>query len=189
MFGVSIGIMDGAGASGGGASYESIATTTVGSGGASSVTFSSIPSDYTHLQIRAIGRSSFASVGAQTAFMQFNGDTASNYVYHNLQGDGSSVTASSGTSASNLWAFIVPQLESTNSFGVGVIDILDYKNTNKFKTTRTLYGSDTNATLNFVGFRSGVWRSTSAITSITFTLTSSTNLQQYSQFALYGIKG
>ena len=82
-----------------------------------------------------------------------------------------------------------PQASATaNAFGVTIIDILDYANTNKYKTFRSLVGSDTNDTNGAVGLASGSWRSTSAITSITLSNNVSGNLAQYSSFALYGIK-
>ena len=71
-------------------SYESIATVTVGSGGAANVEFTSIPSTYAHLQVRAIFRNANAT---DTTFMRINSDTGSNYAWHTLRGNGSAVTA------------------------------------------------------------------------------------------------
>ena len=73
--------------------YSSISTVTVGSGGASIITFSSIPSTYTHLQVRGIGRSTNAGSGVTQFYMQLNGDTGANYSNHILYGDGGSVGA------------------------------------------------------------------------------------------------
>jgi hypothetical protein len=67
-----------------------------------------------------------------------------------------------------------------------ICDVLDYANTNKFKTLRSLTGNDRNGS-GSIWLDSGLWRSTSAITSIKFT--TGTAFAQYSQFALYGIKG
>ena len=73
-------------------SYESIATTTVGALGASSVTFSSIPSTYKHLQLRWIARSN--RVAAQDFVdIRLNSDTGANYSAHLLYGDGSAATS------------------------------------------------------------------------------------------------
>jgi hypothetical protein len=167
--------------------YESIATTTVGAGGASSVTFSSIPSTYQHLQIRAIGST---SIDVADSRYTFNGDTGNNYAWHLLVGNGSTAGAFQSTSLNHLRG--APYLlKATNVFGVGVTDILDYANTNKNKTVRTLTGAeDNNATPTYaqVQFYSGLWMSTAAISSITITC-SSGNYPQYSSFALYGIKG
>jgi hypothetical protein len=162
-------------------SYESIATVTVGSA-VSSITFSSIPSTYTHLQIRFIAK---VATGSGNYFLQFNSDTASNYNSHLLYGSGSSALALADSS----WAGINLISGSTTQFSGGVVDILDYTNTNKNKTVRTLGGFDANGS-GFVNFYSGLWRNTAAVTSITIReLLNGSNLTQYSQFALYGIKG
>jgi hypothetical protein len=165
-------------------SYESISTVTVGAGGSSSITFSSIPSTYTHLQIRASYQDTSAS-GIQSQTFRFNGDSAANYNWHYIFGDGASATAGSSVSASSIFGgqIITP---NNSSFATSIIDILDYKDTNKYKTTRGLAGNDQNGS-GRVLFISGSWRSTSAITSIVFS--TAANFAQYSSFALYGIKG
>jgi len=161
------------------ASYESIATTTVGAGGAASVTFSSIPSTYTHLQIRAIARVNIVD----WVQIRFNSDSGSNYSYHYLNGSGSVAQAGAGASTtSTVTSILAPN--ATSVFGAAVIDILDYANTNKFKTVRSLTGFDDNST-GGINLTSAAWRSTSAITSIVISVNT---LQQYSSFALYGIK-
>jgi hypothetical protein len=165
-------------------SYESIATVSVGSGGQATVEFTSIPSTYTHLQVRymVFGQSSTAQ------YFRLNGDTGSNYARHLLVGSGSSAAAYAGTSVTELW----PNAGlNTSSFPtVGVVDILDYKNTSKYKTTRTLGGVDNNggATNNEISLSSGLWMNTNAVTSITF-FPLSGNYTQYTHIALYGIKG
>jgi hypothetical protein len=172
--------------------YYSISTATVTSGGTASITFSSIPSTYTHLQIRGIGSSPVSSGVADTA-LQFNGDTAGNYNIHWLYTFGSG-TPSSGNytaSATNIdWGYATGSTSGTSSFGGLVMDILDYKNTNKYKTTRSFAGENdaTNSTgNNTIVIGSGLWRSTSAINSITLYLASSNTFSQYTQYALYGI--
>jgi len=69
-----------------------------------------------------------------------------------------------------------------------VIDILDYANANKYKTIRSLSGTDYNNSNGRLFYSSGNWRSTSAVTTITLTNDSGTNFTQYSSFALYGVK-
>jgi hypothetical protein len=169
-------------------SYESIATTTVGSGGASSITFSSIPATYQHLQIRGIARDTRANAATNLS-IQYNGDTGANYTSHYLNGTGSGVTAgfegASGTSI--VGARVAGNNLAASSFGSFVIDILDYGNTNKYKTNRSLSGYEDNSS-GAIWFLSGLWMSTSAVTSITITPVTSPILQ-YSSFALYGIKG
>ena len=167
-------------------SYESISTVTVGSGGSASITFSSIPATYKHLQIRAICKTTAATSNINSIFGQFNSDTGSNYARHYLNGSGSAVGA--GASASIASMFFGTNIETlgTSAFAVNIIDILDYTNTNKYKTTRSLSGVDANGT-GYVQFMSGLWMNTAAVTSITI-LPASDDFIQYSQFALYGIK-
>ena len=174
-------------------SYESIATVTVGGGGSATITFSSIPSTYTHLQIRAIGKNTNASGAGTNLNLIFNSDSGANYSYHSIYGDGSSATATSGTSTSLMWIGHTTTSASssptaTNIFAPLVTDILDYANTNKYKTIRTLNGNDTNSTAGYLFFNSGSWRSTAAVTSMTLS-NATANFAEYSSFALYGIKG
>jgi hypothetical protein len=163
-------------------SYESIATVTVGSGGSSSISFSSIPSTYKHLQIRFIAN---RQTSASNIPMQFNSDTGTNYAFHYINGDGASATAGSGTA--NTWDYASLFNPTGTSFVGGVVDILDYTSTNKYKTIRSLAGADLNGSGN-IALSSGLWLNTSAISTITLTANSGT-FSQYSSFALYGIKG
>jgi hypothetical protein len=77
---------------------------------------------------------------------------------------------------------------SANIFGVGVCDILDYADTNKYKTVRTLTGRDFNGSGD-VRLHSTNWRNTATVTSIKVSDSSGANLAQYTSVALYGIKG
>jgi hypothetical protein len=183
MFGVSIGIMDGAGGAGAVGDYDSISTSTVGAGGVSSVTFSSIPSSYTHLQVRIMCLSS--NLGSDIK-LQLNSDTGSNYAQHLLYGTGAVAGALAYTSTNYIAAGITGITLANPSSTV--IDVLDYKNTNKNTTVRTLTGSDTNGVGGFLALESGLWMNTAAVTSMTFTPLTGT-FNQYSSFALYGIKG
>jgi hypothetical protein len=180
-----------AGFLGGGAvatDYESIATATPA--GTSTFTFSSIPSTYQHLQIRYTARDARAAIGINSFNMNFNGDTGSNYYrLHLLGGNGSTAFASAGIASHTtiLAGYEAAASAAANTFGVGVIDILDYDNTNKYKTTRTLTGTDLNGS-GEIDFMSGLWMSTAAITSITITVGTGANWATNSSFALYGIK-
>lgn len=169
--------------------FYQIATTTVGSTEPSFIEFTSIPADYTHLQIRAIVRSSqLSSGGFSDLYMQFNSDTTTNYQVHYLQGNGA--TASSGAAASNtsINSRAARNDALASVFTANIIDILDYANANKRKTVRLLAGSDFNGS-GEASLRSGAWRNTTdAITSIKFTLEASSNFKQYSSFQLYGVK-
>ena len=169
--------------------YDSIATTTVGAGGASTITFSSIPQTYTHLQIRGISRNN--SGGGANDFggqLRFNSDSGNNYNGHTLYGTGSSAAAYAFGQGTFAYAFDTSGSAATsNAFSVSVIDILDYANTNKNTTLRQLGGYDGNDTNGIVRLMSAVWMNTAAVTSITLD-TGGYNFAQYSQFALYGIK-
>lgn len=163
-------------------SYDSISTVTVGAGGTSTITFSSIPSTYQHLQIRAFAGNN-TNVGNSTT-IYFNSDTTnSNYNCHRL--DGTGATISSGVETSP-YAFWYPGSATYPSSTI--IDILDYTNTNKNKTVRVLAGYDANGSGN-VNMMSVLWRNTSAINTITIPSYSTSKWAQYSHFALYGIKG
>jgi hypothetical protein len=165
--------------------FESIQTITAGSAVAS-VAFTSIPSTYTHLQVRGISRSTEAVSSLNWIAMTIN---STNLSYaHELRGDGSSTSSGSFSSAPNVnWFGLQPTANMTaNAFGCFVMDILDYANTNKFKTVRTIFGSDTNGA-GAAQLTSAYYGSTSAITSLTFSARDA-NLAQYSSFALYGVK-
>ena len=163
-------------------SFESIQTVTVGSGGSASVTFSSIPATYTHLQIRSITASSNPSASMT---MNFNSDnTSANYRNHLLFGDGSTVTSNTDGNA----AYIGLQGSGmTTGPGVQILDILDYANTNKYTTSRFASGYDANGS-GYVFYGSLLWMNTAAINQIVISRNTS-GFFQYSSFALYGIKG
>lgn len=167
--------------------FESIATTSLSSS-ASSVEFTSIGAGYSHLQLRLTTRNTIGNLGEYSPVqIQFNSDTGTNYSYHYLTGNGSTVGKGAGTSKTIIWSALVGAGNTASAFNAGVIDILDYANTNKYKTVRTLSGIDNNGSGELF-YTSGLWMSTSAITSIKLTLPSSGNFTSNSHFALYGIK-
>ena len=167
--------------------FDSIATVTVGSGGASAIEFTSIPGTYAHLQLRGIARSDRAQT-QDFWEIRFNSDTGSNYSNHLLYGDGASAYASAEANATYAAIFYSSAANTTASvFSGSVFDILDYANTNKYKTLRGLNGMDYNGT-GRIQLWSGNWRNTNAITSLKLTSNNSANFAQYSSFALYGIK-
>ena len=173
-----------------GGALESIATVTVGSGGAADITFSDIPATYQHLQIRGIGRTDWTSQPNDQLRFQFNGDTTSaNYAVHFLYGNGSSAVAEGYTSQGvmNAYTILTGPTATASIFGAAVVDILDYASTSKNKVMRSLGGQDRNGAGN-VALASSVWLSTSAITSIKLTKIGS-NFVQHSTFALYGVRG
>jgi hypothetical protein len=167
--------------------FESIKTVTVGSGGSSTITFSDIPQSYQHLQIRCIARDNQGS-GINNDIMRFNSDSGSNYSHHYIYGTGSGTPVSSGGTNNNsipVAIYVTSAGSGTGRFAATVIDILDYSNTNKYTTTRSFIGGDDNGS-GIVLLTSGGWRNTAAVNTITFP--SSGTFQQYSHFALYGIR-
>lgn len=174
--------------------FESIATVNVGSGGVTDVTFSSIPATYTHLQLRGIAKG-LAGGNNGSLGIQVNGASGSNQSpFHQLFGDGSTISAAGGLSSDGYTASLVGPIASSaaTQFGTFVVDILDYTNTNKLKTIRSLAGADYNGS-GFISMRSTMNKDiTAAITSLTiinYNSGGTAGFAQYSSFALYGMKG
>jgi hypothetical protein len=165
--------------------YDALATVTVPSGGLASITFAAIPNTYKHLQLRVLARN--GNTGTEyNGTIQFNSDTASNYSYHYLVGNGSTASAGAGATQTSALSFQAPGGGAAASiFGVAVIDILDYANISKFKTIRSLNGFDRNGA-GSVFMWSGNWRNTSAVNSIVIGLDN--GFVQHSQLSLYGVK-
>jgi len=169
------------------ADYELISTTVLGSS-AAAITFSSLDtlaSAYKHLQIRAASRSDVASAYVDTR-VKINGDTTSaNYSTHELYGTGSTVASGgAGSYYPPGIAYSAGSSAGSNIFSGFVIDILDFSNTSKRKTLRSLSGIVASSSL--IDLRSVGWFSTAAITSIELNTTS--NFITGSRFSLYGLK-
>ena len=160
---------------------ETIASTLVGAGGASSVTFSNIPQGYKHLQVRGLIITSTST----NYLMGFNSDAGTNYTAHRVMGDGTSATSWGATAINKSYIGYIP---NSTYPGSCIVDILDYNNTNKYKTFRTLEGSDINGVQGYVTLWSGLWLNTAPVTSILLNPVSG-NFNQYTRFSLYGIKG
>ena len=164
--------------------FESINTVFLASNQAT-VEFNNIPQVYTHLQIRWISKSD--STGSYN-WLNFNSDTSSLYANHYIYGDGASRFAGADINQAriNLYGSSVTSSQA-GTFASHIIDILDYRNTGKFKTVRAFGGQDSNGS-GVIFLSSGVWRSTNAITSITIS-PNSNNFAINSHFALYGVRG
>ena len=172
-------------------SYESIATVTVGAGGASTISFTSIPQTYKHLQIRGVIRGNPSYTDGEYGLVRLNTDTGTNYSATYTFGNGTAAGSGSFGSSATSWAISqignnTPDL--ANSFGGNIWDILDYSNTNKYKTMRGLNGVQ-RASNGTMVLSTGQWRSNSAVTTITLHTGGGTLWTQYSTLALYGIKG
>ncbi len=160
--------------------YDSLATVTLSSS-TSSVTFAGIPSGYKHLQVRAI----CLNTGQDTLYMSYNGDTnGANYRDHQVGGNGTGSAFAYSNAGTSSGAGI--GLTSQTAGAGNIIDILDYTNTSKNKTARSLWGVDRNGA-GSVGLFSSLWMNTSVVNSITFSV-GTYPFQQYSEFSLYGVK-
>jgi len=171
---------------------EPIATTVVGSTAVNSIIFNDIPQGYKHLQLRMFGRTTRTS-GNDGTNLRFNGDASASYSEHELKGSGTAVSVygyASDVSAVHS-VFATDGGYSASIFGAIVLDILDYSNTNKYKTVRSLGGADNNGTgtVGGVYFDSSCWQNLTPITSIYINSPTGSNFVQYSRFSLYGIKG
>ena len=157
------------------ATYEKIDATTLTST-SSSVTFSSIPGTYTDLVLiqNSIATSEF------NIWVRFNSDTGNNYSYTYFVGDGA---GSGETGRSSNYSYMDAGGVNTSPATTAIFYINNYSNTTTFKNLFSRVGS----TSKVLGMYIGMWRSTSAITSIT-TLTSSSTFASGSTFTLYGIK-
>ena len=167
-------------------SFESIATAT-GTGSSGTITFSSIPGTYKHLQVRVNGLTAGAN---QQIRMRLNGDTSTVYTRHIIFGGGYTVI---GTGTINTNTFYIAAnsngLPTTaNVPGVAIVDVHDYASTVKNKTIKAYSGYNDNSGTWEINLASGVYRATTAVTSVTIFLDSQ-NWTTASVFSLYGIKG
>jgi len=168
-------------------SYESIASAT-GTGSSGTITFSSIPATYSHLQIRCTARSS-SVLSTEYIIIRLNNDTTANYIYHGVEGNGTAASAFVSTGETAGFGTEVTGAGATsNVMGTAIIDISDYASTNKNKTIRHFGGDDTNGG-GLIGIRSNLWLNTSAINRIDIISYRAANWTTTSTFALYGIRG
>jgi hypothetical protein len=159
--------------------YTPIATTTLGSA-AASVTFSSISGAYTDLILVA---NSIRTTGLDNIGVRFNSDTGTNYSWTILKGDGSSASSDRRSSVTD----IIFNVYNSTAPSAGVLQIQNYSNTT---TNKTVLSRSSGASAGYVYATVGLWRSTSAITSITLfdEGTTSAVINTGSTFTLYGVK-
>jgi hypothetical protein len=174
----------------GNAAYDPAATwliqriTAVGT--ETSITFSSIPTTYTSLQVRFMSRRNGA--GSHQIYLRPNSDSTTNKAYHRLSGNGTAASAAGVASNSRIYISDGTSDDNTAGiFGVGIVDIHDYNSSTRNKTTRHFAGYDLNGS-GVVYLTSGLFNTTTAITSLQFEFGGDT-LDAGSTFALYGFKG
>ena len=187
-----LGILNSQAAGGAAGAFDLLETTTL-SAANGTVQFSNIDNyeGYTHLQVRAVGQVNIGSTaGLHNVFVRLNSDSGSNYAYHHLYGDGTN-DLSSGSSGSSFMLIrnaFGSQANGLEIFsGAFVMDLLDYKSTNKTTTMRALGGS-VNPTEKMIGISSSLWNNTAAVTTILFYLNTG-SFNPGTRFSLYGIKG
>ena len=188
---IPFGVLSAAGA--GGIPFESdyeLIESTILTSNQASVTFSSLgtySSTYKHLQIRAVVKTN-GLFDSDAIRLRFNSDTGSNYAYHTLVGNGSSVTSTAATSQTGAGFGLSGASKYTGApFGSFIMDILDVYAT-KNKTIRLLTGYNfTDDKL--IALRSSVWLNTASVTTLTLNPVDGTNLLTGSRFSLYGIRG
>ena len=162
--------------------YTLIASSTVGSGGASSIDFTSIPSTYTDLVLICSLRVSRASTVNNTV-IKFNGSSSS-YSEKVLYGSGSSAGSYSDT---QIYDVNNAANSTANTFANSQFYIPNYAGSaNKSVSNDSV--SENNATSATSQLVAGLWSNTAAITSISLTDYSGTNFVQYSTAYLYGVK-
>lgn len=189
-----VGIIASSGAPVAGGAYESIASAT-GTGSSGTITFSSIPATYQHLQIRGICRSTDPTNKYSEFYVTFNG-ASTNMRSHILYGDSNAAFTSAPSYTTVMqtgWIITNGNTLATNNLSSMIIDVQDYTNTTRNKTLRSIMGYDNNQNTggidnHVLALASGFRDSTSAISSIELK-TASGSFTTDTTFALYGIKG
>jgi hypothetical protein len=178
----------GAGSAAAGPAYELISSTVTGSL-QTSVTLSSIPSTYKHLQFRFVTRSTAGS-GLRTLGIRVNGDSGANYSTHYLRNNGSSTQTGNDTGSSYMVSSYASS-QVSDSYSIFVMDFLDYANTATFKTMRMITGmGQTSGSGTSAGLYLSNWHNTSAMSSVTFLAVNGGDaFVTGSRFSVYGIKG
>ena len=172
------------------AAIEAISTTYL-EADAASVTFSSIPATYEHLQLRCSGRTDYSTTNSyDSVYLRFNSDSTASYADHQMYAVQTTTGASGSTSQTGIskpfmFASVAPD---SAMYGPVVCDILDYANGSKYTTVRgTANPANLNTSTGYVVFASGLWLSTTAVNAITLISLTSSDLVRGSEFTLYGL--
>lgn len=167
--------------------YEAIQNVILSTSSAT-IQFTSIPSTYKHLEIRGVGRVNLAGYAQNGCRLQLNGDTGSNYSFQQIYANGSSYGSEgyANQTYGNLGE-IASATAPTSVFSPIIIQIFEYTDVNKYKTIKAIGTNDRNGA-GQIGVNGSLWRSLSAVTSISLFEPSSSWIAG-SNFTLYGIKG
>lgn len=164
--------------------YYALVSETVGSGGAASIEFTNIPSEYKNLQIRGVYMGTDGTDWRGIS-IRFNGNSSAIYSYHTLVGNGSSTFSGAGTSQTS--GIAGQATSSTNIPAPAIVDILDYSDSSKNTVIKTFSGIERNTTPSEIILSSTLINITNPITSIIL-YPSTGQFRQYSIAALYGVK-
>ncbi len=165
--------------------HTPIATATVGGGGAGSVTFSSIPQIYKDLCVLVSARCD-RGLYVDDYRILFNSNSTP-FTYRALTADGQTVTAYGGTTNSNNIGVTTAANATSLTFSNGLVYIYNYTGST-YKGYRADSVSENNSTNAQQWMNAGVYKNSSAITSITIDQGDGSNWLQHSTFYLYGIK-
>jgi len=170
-------------------SFDSIATVTVPSGGVSSVTFSAIPTDYKHLQIRMLSRTTRVDL-LDYVYLRFNNDTSANYSRRFISpGSGGTVQSYGETGVTGgLNIYSAGANQQAGVFAVGVFDIQDYNSSTKLKNARSYIGLHGNTNGGNISPNDILWSSNLPIEAITIIPISGNSWVEHSNFSLYGVR-
>jgi hypothetical protein len=169
--------------------YTLLETITVGAAGASSVTFNSIPqTGYTDLVVKVSARGSTAGTNAVLQGT-FNGSSAANYNWRQVQGNGSTATSASNSTTTFLRLGYIPDTVATAStFSNIEIYIPNYASSNAKSLSSDSVQENNSGTAGdaLVHLIAGSWTLTTAIASMTLQPASG-SFVQHSTFSLYGV--
>jgi len=171
------------------AAIEAIATTYL-EADAASVTFSSIPQTYEHLQLRY----TLALAATNNTYQRLwlgdgSADTGTTYSNHYMYGHDSTAAAAADTGGSNgIYLGQAPGAPDRAWTGPTIVDIYDYVNTNKNTTVQILnWDGGTESNADYVNFISGLWDDTAAVDTILINNRYGNNFLRSSEFTLYGL--
>jgi hypothetical protein len=165
--------------------FTLIASSTVGSGGAASIDFTSIPNTYTDLVVKISTRSNRSGAPIDETYMRLNGNTG-NFSNTYLQGNGSA--ANSGSGSYPLWlGYSTAATATANTFSNSEILISNYTSSNNKSLSIDAVQEDNSSTA-YATLHANLWNVSSAVTSITFYPLLGSKFDQYSTAYLYGVK-
>jgi hypothetical protein len=164
--------------------FTKIASVTVGSGGASSIDFTSIPGTYTDLCVKLSARMSNSELRVRLSFNGSASGYSENMIYTN---ESTGPFGASNSGAYIIWTYADGSGNTANTFNSADFYIPNYAGSNN-KSVSIDNANEQNGTVNqLLNFTAGLWANSAAITSINLT-NGTGNFVQYSTATLYGIK-